>query len=125
MGRHYRQGRSDLWRERYRVLFDRNVAGVILTDVEGRITDCNEPCARINGFESRDDMLARSAWDFYFDRTEREALIDHLRSRRSCPGLRKFACGIGTGAGLGLGKPHCGGQRKGTTRTAAQHSDGH
>jgi len=47
--------------------------------------DCNEPCARIFGFESRDDMLAHSAWDFYFDRTEREALIDHLRSRGSCP----------------------------------------
>ena len=52
---------SSLWRERYRVLFDRTVAGIILTNVEGRVIDCNEPCARIVGFDSREDMLAHSA----------------------------------------------------------------
>ena len=46
--------------------------------------DCNEPFAQIFGFESRADMLAHSAWDFYFDRIEREALINRLRSRGSC-----------------------------------------
>ncbi len=46
--------------------------------------DCNEPFAQIFGFGSRADMLAHSAWDFYFDRIEREALIDRLRSRGSC-----------------------------------------
>jgi PAS domain S-box-containing protein len=74
-----------LWRERYRVLFNRNVAGVILTDLEGRIIDCNEPCAQIFGFDSRDDMLAHSAWDFYFERAEREGLLDRLRLRGYCP----------------------------------------
>jgi PAS domain S-box-containing protein len=73
------------WRERYRILFDRNVAGVILTNVEGCILDCNEQCARIFGFDSRGDMLARSAWDFYFDRADRKALIDRLRARGHCP----------------------------------------
>lgn len=53
--------------------------------MEGRIIDCNESCARIFGFESRNDMLAHSAWDFYFDRTEREVLIHRLRSRGDCP----------------------------------------
>ena len=74
-----------LWRERYRLLFERNVAGVILTNLEGRIIDCNEPCAQIFGFGSRVAMLAHSAWDFYFDRADREALIDRLRARESCP----------------------------------------
>jgi PAS domain S-box-containing protein len=74
-----------LWRERYRVLFDRNVAGIVLTNVEGRIIDCNEPCARIFGFDSRKDMLAHSAWDFYFHRAEREILIERLRTRENCP----------------------------------------
>jgi PAS domain S-box-containing protein len=76
---------AHLWRDRYRVLFDRNVAGIILTNVEGRIMDCNEACARIFGFHSRDEMLAHSAWDFYFDRADREALIERLRRRRNCP----------------------------------------
>jgi len=76
---------AQLWRDRYRVLFEQNVAGIILTNAEGRIVDCNEPCARIFGFDSREQMLARSAWDFYFDRAEREALIERLRKRRNCP----------------------------------------
>jgi PAS domain S-box-containing protein len=76
---------AELWRERYRVLFDKNIAGAILTTPEGRIVDCNEPCARIFGFESRDDMLAHSAWDFYFDRADREQLLERLRRERNCP----------------------------------------
>jgi PAS domain S-box-containing protein len=73
------------WRDRYRVLFERNVAGIILTNADGRIIDCNEPCARIFGFVSRKQMLAHSAWDFYFDRADREAMIERLRRRRNCP----------------------------------------
>ena len=61
------------------MLFDRNVAGIILTTPEGRIVDCNEVCARIFGFDSRKDVLAHSAWDFYFNRAERERLIERLR----------------------------------------------
>jgi PAS domain S-box-containing protein len=79
------QEEAELWRERYRVLFDKNIAGAILTTPEGRIVDCNEPCARIFGFESRDDMLAHSAWDFYFDRADREQLLERLRRQRDCP----------------------------------------
>jgi PAS domain S-box-containing protein len=61
-------------------LFDRNVAGIILTTPQGRIVDCNEVCARIFGFDSRKDVLAHSAWDFYFNRAEREKLIERLRT---------------------------------------------
>jgi PAS domain S-box-containing protein len=71
---------ASLWRERYRALFDRNVAGIMLTTPEGRIVDCNEVCARIFGFDSRKDVLAHSAWDFYFNRAEREKLIERLRT---------------------------------------------
>jgi PAS domain S-box-containing protein len=75
------QEEAQLWRERYRVLFGENVAGVILTTPEGRIVDCNEACARILGFDSKETMLAHSdAWDFYFNRAEREILIDRLRT---------------------------------------------
>lgn len=66
------------------MLFDRNVAGIILTKADGRIVDCNEACARIFGFDSRKEMLAHSAWEFYFDRAEREALLDRLRKGRTC-----------------------------------------
>jgi len=64
------------------VLFGENVAGIILTTPEGRIVDCNEACARILGFDSKEAMLAHTdAWDFYFSRAEREILIDRLRTQ--------------------------------------------
>ncbi len=76
------QEEAQLWRERYRVLFGENVAGIILTTPEGRIVDCNEACARILGFDSKEAMLAHTdAWDFYFSRAEREILIDRLRTQ--------------------------------------------
>src|SRR5260370_37489813 len=76
---------ASLWKERYRVLFDRNVAGVVLTTPAGRIVDCNEACARIFGFDSRNDMLALSASDRYFHRAERKILIDRLPTPGDCP----------------------------------------
>ncbi len=71
-----------LWRNRYRVLFDHNIVGVILTTADGRIADCNEACARIFGFDSRTQMLTHTVWDFYFDKAERETLIKRLQSAR-------------------------------------------
>jgi PAS domain S-box-containing protein len=67
------------------VLFDQNVAGAVLTTPEGRIVDCNEACARIFGFDSKEEMLAHNAWRFYFNRAERENLVDRLRTKGSCP----------------------------------------
>src|ERR1700716_924381 len=46
---------AQLWRDRYRVLFDKNVAGAILTTTQGRIVDCNEACAQMFGFNSREE----------------------------------------------------------------------
>jgi PAS domain-containing protein len=66
------QEEAQLCRERYRVLFDKNVAGAILTIPEGCIADCNEACAWISGLDSREEMLAHSAWDLYFNRAERK-----------------------------------------------------
>ncbi len=45
---------------RYRLLFERSLAGVLRTTLDGRILDCNEACARIFGFDSREDMMATS-----------------------------------------------------------------
>jgi len=73
------------------VLFDKNVAGAVLTTPEGRIVDCNEACARIFGFDSKEEMLAHNAWRFYFNRAERETLVDRLRTKGSCPPEEKFA----------------------------------
>ena len=68
---------------RYRVLFERNLAGVYRTTTDGRILDCNEACARIFGYDSRESFLSNAATDFYFDRAERERLVQKLRAQGS------------------------------------------
>jgi PAS domain S-box-containing protein len=79
------QEEADAWRERYQILFERNIAGIILATPEGKIIDCNEPCARIFGFDRRDEMLKHTAWDFYFHKAERETLVHQLQTRRNSP----------------------------------------
>jgi PAS domain S-box-containing protein len=74
------QDETPVWRDLYRVLFDKNIAGVVLSRPDGHIVDCNEPCARIFGFDSKKEMLRHSAWDFYFERSERETLLRRLRT---------------------------------------------
>jgi PAS domain S-box-containing protein len=65
--------------EQFHALFVGNVAGASLTTPEGMIVDCNDVFAAMYGFDSRAEVLARTAWDFYFDRADREAFISPLR----------------------------------------------
>ncbi len=50
---------------RYRLLFERNLAGLFRTTLDGRILDCNSAFARILGYPSREDVLKVSALDLY------------------------------------------------------------
>lgn len=75
-----------LCEERYQMLFERNIAGIITTTPEGRIVDCNEKCAILLGFDSPVEVKACTAWDFYFDRADREAFISRSRVVESYPG---------------------------------------
>jgi len=72
---------------RYRLLFERNLAGVFRTDATGRILECNDACARIFGFESRDDFLTADANDLYFDEEERDRVLQMLRDQRQLSNL--------------------------------------
>ncbi len=65
--------------QRYRTLFERNLAGVYRTTPEGVILDCNESFARIFGYDSPEEVRQLTAWDLYFSRSERELGLEHLR----------------------------------------------
>lgn len=69
--------------QRYRMLFERNLAGVFRTTPEGKILDCNEAFARILGYASREDVLRHTAWDMYPSRADRSMLLDRLRQART------------------------------------------
>src|SRR6201987_1306011 len=63
---------------RYRLLFERNVAGVGIASLDGRLLDCNDGWARILGYQSKDELRGRHASEFYFNPAERQSLVDEL-----------------------------------------------
>ena len=67
----------------YRLLFERNLAGVFRTTLDGRFLDGNDALARIFGYESRRALLAESVYSIYFSREERQRLISRLREQKS------------------------------------------
>ncbi|MGH9442343.1 MAG: PAS domain S-box protein [Thermoanaerobaculia bacterium] len=64
--------------ERYRLLFERNLAGMYRSMADGTLLDCNDAFARILGFSSRAEVLARNAATFYHYESDRKALVDEL-----------------------------------------------
>ena len=67
--------------ERYRLLFEKNLAGVAISSLDGVALDCNEAWARMLGYDSVDEVRGRSAEEFYFDVADREpARSDLLRT---------------------------------------------
>jgi PAS domain S-box-containing protein len=74
--------------ERYRMLFERNVAGVFRTTEDGRILDCNDAFVEALGYTSRSDLLAQETWDLYEQRADRDAFLEMLRSKQTLKNVR-------------------------------------
>ncbi len=64
--------------ERYRLLFERNIAGVFRSKRNGQILDCNDSIVGYLGYASREELMSRLSWDLYPDRAERELLLSML-----------------------------------------------
>jgi PAS domain S-box-containing protein len=75
--------------ERYRLLFEGNLAGVVLSGADGQVLDCNDSFAALVGHASRAEVLARPMGDFYFRRADRQAVLERLRER---PALAGYEC---------------------------------
>lgn len=65
--------------ERYRMLFEKNIAGVFRSTTDGRILDCNDAMVSYLGYDSRDDLCAHPAWELYADRADRQRLVEHVQ----------------------------------------------
>ncbi|HVE65910.1 MAG TPA: PAS domain S-box protein, partial [Thermoanaerobaculia bacterium] len=68
---------------RYRMLFERNLAGVFRSTLEGQILDCNESFARMFGYASPEEVLLRPARNFYLEPAERQDFLALLSKQRS------------------------------------------
>jgi diguanylate cyclase (GGDEF)-like protein/PAS domain S-box-containing protein len=65
--------------ERYRLLFERNLAGVYRTTTDGRILDVNDAIARMFGYRGREDLLAYTAYSLYNSEEDRNRIMAQLR----------------------------------------------
>ena len=69
--------------KRYRLLFERNLAGVFRTTLEGRVLECNPAAAHLFGCDSPEELLALPITNFYQTTSDREALLTRLTAEKS------------------------------------------
>ncbi len=69
--------------KRYRLLFERNLAGVFRTTMEGRILECNQAAAHMFGYDSPKEILATPITDIYQMISDRESFMRRLKSEKS------------------------------------------
>lgn len=67
--------------ERYRALYEKNLAGVYKTSLDGLMLEGNASLARIFGFESFNEMRSEAEWSSYIHPQDRIRLIDKLRNQ--------------------------------------------
>ena len=67
---------------RYRLLFERSLAGLYRSTVDGRLLDCNEAFSRIFGYPSREACLRETTTALYPDPATRESFVQALRHQR-------------------------------------------
>lgn len=68
--------------ERYRDLFERNLAGVFRSRMDGALLDCNDAFARIFGFDSRAEMIGKNTHEFDRSPDDRRRFAAALLAQR-------------------------------------------
>ncbi len=68
--------------QRFRQLFERSLAGVYCTTLDGRLIDCNDACSRLLGYASRKEHLADAGPGSYLRSVDQEAFIAALKEQK-------------------------------------------
>ncbi|MFY9647265.1 MAG: PAS domain S-box protein [Terriglobales bacterium] len=68
---------------RYRLLFERNLAGVYRVTLAGRVLECNPATASMFGYGSADELMKLPVSNWYYDTSDREDFLAKLTSERS------------------------------------------
>ncbi|MGH9338662.1 MAG: response regulator [Acidobacteriota bacterium] len=94
---------------RYRTLFERNMAGITRSTVEGLMLECNQAFARMFGYSSPEEACAQPDISFFFNFPDRIKLESELKSKGSLVnyeilGRRRDKTPIWVLANLSLGK---------------------
>ncbi len=64
--------------KQYRLLFERNLAGVYVATEDGQVIDCNDACAQLLGYPAREDLLLAAKID-YVHPHQRDSIVRRLR----------------------------------------------
>jgi len=72
---------------RYRLLFERNLAGVCRTTFSGEMLDVNDAFVHLFGYDSREDVLRINAADLYPDADARREYLKRLTASGSLANL--------------------------------------
>ena len=72
---------------RYRMLFERNLAGVFRTSPDGRMVDCNQSTAQILGYGSAEEVRRLQMQDIHHSPQARAELLARLMAHRSLTNL--------------------------------------
>ncbi len=75
--------------QRYRLLFERNPAGVFRTTLDGRILDMNEAGLQIFGCKTMEELLSHKMPDYYCDPREQERFASELWDKGSIWNFRR------------------------------------
>jgi len=65
--------------ERYRLLFDRNLAGVYIATSDFRVISCNDACARVFGYDTATEFIEELGTIAYAYERDRDAILRRLR----------------------------------------------
>ncbi len=68
---------------RYRLLFERNLAGVVRTSPDGRVLDCNQAAVRMFGYDSVEEIRGLPSTHFYYEPSDRDVVLSKLNSEKS------------------------------------------
>jgi diguanylate cyclase (GGDEF)-like protein/PAS domain S-box-containing protein len=68
--------------KRYRLLFERNLAGLYRSTLDGRIIECNSAFARTLGYPTREDVLRLNTHELYLDPDDREVTLAALLQQK-------------------------------------------
>lgn len=68
---------------RFKLLFERNLAGAFCTTTDGRVLQVNPAVAEVLGFDTTDEMMTEETWGFYPERKDREEFLEILSKNRS------------------------------------------
>lgn len=68
--------------QKYKQLFESNLAGVFKTHFDGRILDCNLAFAQMLGYDLSDELIGTQVEDLYFEKKDRQEYIKLLKIKK-------------------------------------------